>query len=706
MKLPLIALASFAALTAGAAITLRPGGEEPAILESAADKLPGPGTFREIGRDEAVQLAQATVDTPDAKPKNVTVDESALRYFASKGDTARLNAEIARLRALYPQWVPPEDPLAVPQNADPQLEEMWKLYAEARYADVRKAIADRQVSDPDWTPPADLIDRLELAENRVNLLQASGDGRHAEVIEIAAQASSLLTCDDVDVLWRVAESFARTDRVTRSRDAYSYILKNCSRSAERIATVQKAAAILGYKDMQDLLALEKPLEDGTMEFEPIRDDLARRFVAEGNEDKDLTIDPSYLLRLERLVETGELASDALLLGWYHLRRDDLADAERWFRKARSLEETASASQGLALTLIARDLPKEAEEVLYRWRDSSKEASSTYLAATANLLAEDPPPELPGEVLERISAAVMKEKDPATAQQFGWYALSYRQPGTAEQWFSTALRWKPDDEPSAYGLAVARLQQEDAEGLAELKAAWKSRSERIETLGEEQTATESEQDEPETRKAAAAKTTRVTATKTQTRRSSNVEPAPKTQQSARSSRSNCHTTADPESHQPAAALERGWCLMNMNRPLEAVAFFEVAMRSGNDGIRRDAAYGQSLGYLRAGLVGKAAVSAAKAPQDAKRSAELQSAILADRAVAAFDGGRYRETILYLDQLAQLRTERVDLMVLRAYAYKNLNRRADARRLFEAAAATGHRDAIRALGDMNAEDQRRL
>jgi hypothetical protein len=77
----------------------------------------------------------APVATQQAQPK---VDESALRYFASRGDKARLQAEISRLQALYPNWTPPADPLAVPQGGDKQLEAMWQLYSEGRYAELRK----------------------------------------------------------------------------------------------------------------------------------------------------------------------------------------------------------------------------------------------------------------------------------------------------------------------------------------------------------------------------------------------------------------------------------------------------------------------------------------------------------------------------------------------------------------------------------------
>ncbi|WP_097136021.1 cellulose synthase [Rhizobium subbaraonis] len=675
-----------------------------------------PRTSRVV--EAPVELAQAPVATPPAGTpaapvegqspaaggEAVVVDESALRYFASKGDKARLEAEIARLRALYPSWTPPRDPLAVPQNADQALERMWQLYSESRYAEVRAAIADRQAREPGWTPPADLLERLALAERRSELVAASDAKKFADVVSLAADAPSLLTCSDVDILWRVAEAFAGTDRRIRARDAYSYILKNCTNQPERIATIQKAAALLDYADMQELLGNEKTLADGTREFESIRDDLARRFVAEGDDDDKLVVGLPYIQRVERLVEREGLASDALLLGWYALRRDDMPTAERWFRKARDIEDTASASQGLALALIDRKAPLEAEAVMYRWYDTSDETKATYLAAVANTLAVEPVVVIASDILQRMATVTLKERDPASGQQFGWYALAFEQPKTAEQWFLSVLNWKPDDEPSAYGLAVSRLRMKDMTGLQAVQALWKGRSERIARVGE-----------PEKRPTVPGLVERtvspvvgagaVSATAADEPRVVAYErPVARSEKSARRTVAGCKSTVDPQTLAPAAALSRGWCLMELNRPLEAAASFGVGLRATAEHVRRDAAYGQSLAYIRAGLLKEAAVAATKARQPRERAVELQSAILSDRAVAAFDSGRYRETLLFLDQLAQLRTERQDLMVLRGYAYKSLNRTADARAIFEALAATGQRDAVRALGDMRDQGSR--
>jgi tetratricopeptide (TPR) repeat protein len=687
------------------------------VPEDLVKGLPrlGPDTHGAVpGGDDAqplsakrprVELAQAgagqaqTTPAVEVTQNKPVVDESALRYFAARGDTARLNAEIARLRTLYPTWTPPENPLAVPVNEDKQLEAMWALYSQSRYADVRAAITKRQQEDPQWTPPADLVDRLAVAEKRAELVAASNAGRSEDVVRLGAETPSLLTCSDADVLWRVAEAFVKTERVQRAKDAYGYMLANCTDGPIRLASVQKASTLLNYADMQELLALERAGADGVKEFDPIRADLARRFVGDGDEDATLTVAPAYLKIVEKLVADEGLASDALLLGWYHLRRDQNALAEPFFRKARAVEDSASASQGLALILLARKMPAEAEDVMYAWRTSSDQAMQTYLAATTNLLALDPPKKIEGNVLNRIAQVTLEKKHPETGEQFGWYALAMDQPKTAEEWFALVLKWKADYEPAAYGLGVARLRLEDEAGLAAVKQAWAGRSERIARLGERDTTDDA---------APALREREQRLVRTQRRlpvREVVEEVSARPQRAARTTRRaggsmDCRSTRDPRGLPPAGALSLGWCLMEINRPLEAAQAFEAAL-SGGGRTRSDAAYGQSLAYLRAGLTSDAAVAATKAKLDRSRGAELQLAILSDRAVSSFRAGRFREALVYLDQRAQLRAEPTDLMVMRGYAYKNLGMRVDALRLFEALGETGQRDAVRALAEMRNE-----
>lgn len=657
--------------------------------------------------------------TPGTTAPAVAVDESALRYFAQRGDTARLQAEIARLRALYPNWQPPANPLAGPQNSDPQLESFWQLYAQGKFPELRKAIADRQVKEPNWQTPADLVDRLKLAEARAQLIADSDSKHHEAVIKIAADNPSLLTCAEVDVLWRVAEALASFDKAGRARDAYLYVLNNCSNTDERVATVQKASALLPAAMIEDLLGREKTGPDGKPEFDRIRDDIARRLIGEGDGDAKLVVPAAYLARLENLASSNNSASDALLLGWYYYRRANMPLSEQWFRRAWTREDDASASQGLALVLIDRKASAEAEAVIFRWRDASDDAKGVYLAAAANLLATDPPVEIDATVMQRMAPFVVANRDAAAAQQFGWYARAFAQPQTAAEWFKLALTWKSDNEPAAYGLALSRYDLQDKQGLAELKRVWGGDSERIQTVGDAGSSPATRRLRPTRTEAVDRATPAPVAARPPVadRQPRAVQPRPATQRplpdapvalvrartatSAGSAPGNgrCSATQNPEALAPADALNRGWCLMNINRPVEAAMSFEIALRSPNAKIREDAAYGQSLAYLRYGLTDKAAVASSKAPQSRARSVELQKSILADRAVGAFKLGRYRETLMALDQRSQIAPEQYDLMGLRGYSYMSMKRYADARQIFEALAQAGDKTGLRGMADLD-------
>ena len=639
-------------------------------------------------------VAQAPQDTPlQPLPQ---VDESAIRFFAERGDTRRLEAEIARLRALYPNWTPPADPLAVPENVDERLEEMWRLYAEGRLGEVRQAIARRQSEQADWQPPADLLDRLQLSEARERLFNASDLDQYQMVVRLGSENPSLLTCSEVDVLWRVAEAFAMTDRQPRARDAYRYILTSCDDVQERLATMQNASTVLPDDLVEELLTLERTGEDGQGEFASIRDARARDLLARAGEEPTLQVAGEALRRVERLAQDGDDASDPRLLGWYHLRRENGEEAERWFRLALEREPTGEAAEGLSLALIERDQFTEAEDTIYPYRAENDDRQAVYLAAAANLLGTEPRVALSSQVLARIVEEAVAVRDVTVARQLGWYARAYGQHETAGQWFATALGFDPDDEPSAYGLALTRLQLGDDTGVAELRRLWTGRSERIFAVG-----TPNAIDATEPAQVAAPAQSQPQQ-QTRQEESQPVASGPRaSEQPARTAapapqrQTGCRTTVDPRSLSPATALQRGWCLMELNRPLEAAQAFDVALASNAEQARRDAAYGKSLAYLRAGLVDDAAVAAASAPMTPERGAELQSSILAERALGAFEKRRYTEALIALDQRAQIAAERNDLLVLRGYAYLNLGRIGDAERVFRAVAATGNREGLRGI-----------
>ncbi|MBS9477790.1 hypothetical protein [Ancylobacter radicis] len=714
------------------------------------------------------------------------VDETALRYFASQGDTRRLEAEIARLRALYPDWSPPGD-LFGPQS-DVELERMWKMYAEGKYSDVRSAIAARQAADSSWEPPADLIARLNEAETRQRLINASDAEQWATVLRLATDTPGVLTCTNVDILWRVAEAFAKTNQVPRALDAYTYVLTNCTDANERLATMQKAIPLLTDDQIANLMKLERQDAEGKPEFDVLRDDLIRRRMGVAAENPEYSVPDADIKRLETLAKQNDAPGDPLLLGWYLFRHDEAQRALEWFKLALDRKGGPKSAEGyvLALNFLGRAL--EAEPIAFEWRDAAPENNKAYLDVVISLLTADPPPVLDEIVLARFSPVVMRDKYVPGAQALGWYAYNTGQIVTSQSWFETALNWDPNDEPSAYGLSLTFWRLGDGARLSAIVQSWGARSERIVALVDPvvrarlearnaQTAINRYTDPlvaaaarltptptlrpppvgvptigagrtyvpgagvayPTTPSATTAMSyagqgfqpipqqfqgvpaqgaavgttqfqpipqagtayqpsaqfTPVAAVAADQTYATQAAPTPPRRRNLAQSTARSGNASESAGGAASAAVARGWKLMELNRPMEAISSFDYAIQYGSGRVAEDAAYGKSLAYIRKGMTNQAQAAALEAPQNPRRSLQLTGDLLAQRALEFYRDGRYVEAIIALDERARLGPEQQDLMMLRAWSYYHIHDYQSANRIFKALSQQGNKEAMNGM-----------
>jgi hypothetical protein len=109
----------------------------------------------------------------------------------------------------------------------------------------------------------------------------------------------------------------------RAQDAYSYILKSCTNPQERLATIQKASGLLPYGPMQILLGartsrrqrrprIRQHSQRSCPQLCRLQETATRIWRSHSD----------YITQVQHLAETQGLASDNLLLGWYHLRREN------------------------------------------------------------------------------------------------------------------------------------------------------------------------------------------------------------------------------------------------------------------------------------------------------------------------------------------------------------------------------------------------
>jgi hypothetical protein len=120
-------------------------------------------------------------------------------------------------------------------------------------------------------------------------------------------------------------------------------------------------------------------------------------------------------------------------------------------------------------------------------------------------------------------------------------------------------------------------------------------------------------------------------------------------------------------------ERSWCAYNLDRPGEALFGFAVTERTGGalgGDVNRDARFGLILSYLALNMTEEGARLAAATELTQSQRVGVETTILDQRGVRAFQMREYARAIAFFNALEQLGGPlRRDLAMLRGYAYLN-------------------------------------
>jgi cellulose synthase operon protein C len=132
-----------------------------------------------------------------------------------------------------------------------------------------------------------------------------------------------------------------------------------------------------------------------------------------------------------------------------------------------------------------------------------------------------------------------------------------------------------------------------------------------------------------------------------------------------------------------AYERAWCVYNLERPLEALAYFNLAANAGiSAGVTRDARFGMTLAMLKRNMTEEASRIAASTDLTMEQRREVEATILNQRGVQSYAKDDYVATINYFNALEAISGPLPrDLAIIRGYAYLNKGDNLKARSIFE-------------------------
>ncbi|MBZ5762676.1 hypothetical protein LAV84_24960 [Rhizobium sp. VS19-DR104.2] len=416
-----------------------------------------------------------TVSGPQPGSSEIKVDDTALRYYAKTRDLKRLGAELRRLKGLYPTWEASED-LFSAQTTTVNEQPLWDMYGAGNFTGMRAEIARLAGSNPEWKPSNDLMTKLAIGETRKLIDRIYQQGNWAQVVATAQQQPQLLACSEMNTMWQVGEALAKTGDMARSFDLYKYILTECDGAPERLATMQKASALLPPAGANSLMAFARIGPDGTSEFANFTFDNLRKEMGLFASGDHLAQSPteSELQAFGAYVQSAKSAADAGLFGWYYYSQQQWQAANAWFVAGTRYGPDMKNVEGVILTLRNLDKVQDALALASRFADKSDDIRKEYIEIVA------------GELTDKDSKLQLNEKDIATfkdhvfaaksalgAQALGWKLLKDKGTKEAQPLFAQSVEWEPT-EGGVIGEAVLASRSKDFTKVAALKREYADR----------------------------------------------------------------------------------------------------------------------------------------------------------------------------------------------------------------------------------------
>lgn len=622
------------------------------IIAKAAQRFPA---------DPAVPVRPVAIQndlTPgagDTRPaaKLDPVQTAALYFYAKERRIDRVEAEIARLQALHPGFMPPQDLYVAADEVVPDETSLWAMFAADDFTAIDAEIIRRKTSDPSWLPTADFQSKLARKKQRVRMKELAEAEDWAGIINVSASIDPASE-SDVDLVWMNIDALSATGDRTALAAALRGLLMREGEARlpdeHLVVTLQKALRDFPASEIERLAATLWPQAGGATLPGPVRLDLARKQVAEFNSEKNAALVPPETLKLlASQARASREPEDLSLLGWHELKAEQPQRAGDWFEIAMQADPNPENAKGMYLSLARQDRDKEAYTFAVKHLPDLSDDPVFLMNVLSPRFGNPDAGEINEAAVLAYSTAIMETDAADHAEILGWYAYNSRQFEAAEAWFRQSYEWETSAD-RLKGLALTFLRRDKKSDYAALKRDFAEIYPDI--WPEIQT-----EPAPAARSAAAVKAP-----------ARDVKPSYIKHFNARN-HAACLREIDrlgSAGGKPSVMLIRGWCELGLQRFGDARLSFEAAM-AGRGKVRSDAVYGAGLSLLGARLTDEAEALITAWPLSAARDRELKAEIYYQRARSAFNHRQYDRVLRALDARAQLIAEPRDLTQMRAWAH---------------------------------------
>ncbi|MCT4373111.1 hypothetical protein CLG85_023570, partial [Yangia mangrovi] len=210
-------------------------------------------------------------------------DLQALRFYMSENNQQAVNSEIRRLQLQYPDWVVPDDLGQLERSVPGELvDRIYRQVEAGEFESARGTIAEISREYPNWSPSAELLETLALAEAQASFDEAVA-GNNADVaIRVARGNPALLRCERVNNAWLLAEQYQAIGDVTSALGVYTGVARSCTDPDALVATLEKSADVASLEQLARLADLARNQSPATgNRLTAVEDRLRAGLLAQG-----------------------------------------------------------------------------------------------------------------------------------------------------------------------------------------------------------------------------------------------------------------------------------------------------------------------------------------------------------------------------------------------------------------------------------------
>ncbi len=167
-------------------------------------------------------------------------------------------APLPQAAAVPPREVAPRSrerqrPSAQPRPAPgPNEVPLWDLLRKERYTDLDTDVSRLREAHPNWRPPTQLLTLKQEAVARQQINAALEAKEPNNLVALAQQHPEQFNCNQIHFLWGLAEAHHALGQTAQTIAIYERIIPACPKAADRIATLQKAKNILTPEIFEEL----------------------------------------------------------------------------------------------------------------------------------------------------------------------------------------------------------------------------------------------------------------------------------------------------------------------------------------------------------------------------------------------------------------------------------------------------------------------